>query len=282
MATVEREVSGREQWDGTNYASKENLLRIIRQEAEGFFALIAVPEHWESPTASGDWEVRDIVGHLVDTTEGYLERFEAARSGGSTASLAELTRMASTADERARAFRGVEREELLARLRRDFNQVMEVFEGLSPQDWGGLTVTHGYMGPLPAFFYPVFQVMDYGVHSWDIREGLNMAHYFGADAADFLVPFMFILWQATADVSRIGDGPIHVGVRVSGRNAGTWRVTSSTEGMAYEQGEVGDLPAVLDFDPASLVLTAFGRTRAGTAYGDREVARRFAGIFFRI
>jgi hypothetical protein len=51
--------------------------------------------------------------------------------------------------------------------------------------------------------------------------------------------------------------------------------------MTYEPGSV-DAPVLLDFDPASLVLTAFGRTRSGTPYGDLDAARRFAGLFFRI
>ena len=33
------------------------------------------------------------------------------------------------------------------------------------------------MGPLPAFFYPAFQLMDYGVHSWDIRQGTGRAQF---------------------------------------------------------------------------------------------------------
>ena len=44
-------------------------------------------------------------------------------------------------------------------------------------------VPHFYMGPLPAFFYPAFQLMDYGVHSWDIREGSGKAHGLAGDAA---------------------------------------------------------------------------------------------------
>jgi uncharacterized protein (TIGR03083 family) len=281
MATVEQE-TGREQWDATNYASKDNLLRVVREEAEGFFALVDVPEHWEASTASGHWQVRDIVGHMVDVTEGYLERFDLARTGGEASALAGLTDMAGTADQRAQAFRTLERGELVARLKEDFEKMMDVFSGLGEDDWAGLSVMHGYMGPLPAFFYPVFHVMDYGVHSWDIREGLQLSHYLGADAADFLVPFMFILWQATTDASKVGEEPIRLGVRVSGRNAGVWRVTCTGEGFAYEQGTVDDLPAVLDFDPASIVLTAFGRTRSGTAYGDAEPARRFGDIFFSI
>ena len=35
-------------------------------------ALASEPGVWENPTASGHWQVRDIIGHLVDTTEGYF------------------------------------------------------------------------------------------------------------------------------------------------------------------------------------------------------------------
>jgi hypothetical protein len=52
---------------------------------------------------------------------------------------------------------------------------------------------------LPAFFYPVFQLMDYSVHGWDIRQGTGRAHGLAGDTADLLVPFMFILWQATTE-----------------------------------------------------------------------------------
>jgi uncharacterized protein (TIGR03083 family) len=278
---MERDISS-EQWDATNYAAKDNLLRVVKEEAARFFAMAEVPENWQSPTASGHWQVRDLVGHLVDTTEGYLQRFEATRGGGSVDPLAGLDAMGTTADQRAQVHRDIPREELLTRLRDDFSQVMKLFESLTEEEWGSFMVTHGYMGPLPAYFYPIAQLMDYGVHSWDIREGLGMPHFLGADAADLLVPFMFVLWQATTDPSRLEGRELAVGVRVSGRNAGTYRVTCSDEGMAYEPGDIDDLPVLLDFDPASLVLTAFGRARSGTAYGDLEEARRFAGLFFRI
>ncbi len=281
MATAQ-ESRSREQWDATNFAAKDNLLRVVRQEAESFFALAEVPDYWESPTSSGHWQFRDIVGHLVDTTEGYLERFEMTRGGGTAEGLAPLTEMARTADERALAFRETRREELLTRLHDAFDRAMKLFEEVNEADWGGLMVTHAYMGPLPAFFYPVGQLMDYGVHGWDLREGLGIPHFLSPDAADLLVPFMFVLWQATTDVSRLEGDTLEVGIRVSGRNAGTFRVLCSGEGMSYEPGTSDDLPVVIDFDPTSLVLTAFGRARSGTAYGDLDAARRFAGLFFRI
>jgi uncharacterized protein (TIGR03083 family) len=280
MATMEHD-SAREQWDATSYAGKDNLLRVVRQEAEEFFSLAEVPENWQSPTAAGHWQVRDIVGHLVDTTEGYLQRFDTTRTGETAEPVAPIDEMAVTADTRALAYRSVPREQLIARLHDDFGQAMKMFEGVGEDDWGGVIVTHAYMGALPAWFYPVGQLMDYGVHGWDVREGLEMPHYLNADAADILVPFMFVLWQATTDTSRLGDRDLDVAVRVSGRNGGTYRVKVTAEGMTYGQGSE-DAPVLLDFDPASLVLTAFGRARSGTPYGDVEAARRFAGLFFRI
>jgi uncharacterized protein (TIGR03083 family) len=279
--TTAVESEARKHWDVTNPAGKDNLLRTVRQEADRFYALAEVAENWQTPTASGHWQVRDIVGHLVDTTEGYLDRFQTTRDGGTAEGLAPLSEMARTADKRALEFRNAGREELLPRARANFEQAMRMFEGLSADDWGGFMVVHAYMGPLPAWFYPVGQLMDYGVHGWDIREGLQMPHFFSADAADLLVPLMFVLWQATTDTSRLEGSELDVAVRVSGRNSGTYRVKVTKEGMTYEPGS-DDAPVVLDFDPASLVLTAFGRTRAGTAYGDLQMARRFAGLFFRI
>jgi uncharacterized protein (TIGR03083 family) len=281
MATVDRE-RAREQWDATNFAAKDNLLRVVREEAESFFAFAEVPEKWEAPTSSGHWQVRDIVGHLIDTTEGYLERFDTTRSGGTPEGLAPLTDMASTADQRALEFRTHPRDELLARLRDDFERVMKVFEGIEEKDWGGFTVTHGYMGDLPAFFYPIAQIMDYGVHGWDVREGAKMAHFLSPDAADFLVPFMLVLWQATTDTSRLEGRDLDIAVRVSGRNGETYRIAVTKDGMTYEPGSPDGAQVLLDFDPASLVLTAFGRARSGTPYGDPDAARKFAGLFFRI
>ena len=74
-----------------------------------------------------------------------------------------------------------------------------------------------------------------------------------------------------------------LGVRVaSGANAGEHKVTLGPDGVAIEPRLFDGLPVVLEFDPASLVLTAYGRMNAGTARGDLALANRFLGGFFRI
>jgi hypothetical protein len=223
------------EWDATSYEAKDNLLRVLRREADALFEM-AENGPWTGATACTKWETRDIVGHLIDVTESYFTSFDAARSGAAV---------------------------------------------LGPDEWGGLMVPHKYMGPLPAFFYPWFQLVDYGVHGWDIRQGTGRAHGMGGDAADLLTPLMFILWQATADVPSDMDA-YAVGIRVSGRNAKDYLVNISVDGLSYAQDDVSGLPAVIEFDAASLVLTAYGRVNAGTIRGDRAVADQFLNSFFRI
>jgi hypothetical protein len=161
------------------------------------------------------------------------------------------------------------------------NEMMGILEGVGPDEWAGFMVPHFYMGPVPVFFYAAGQLMDYAVHSWDIRQGSGRAHCLSGDAADLLVPFMFVLWQSTvrpdADLT-----PMQLGVRVSGRNGGDYRVSVDEKGMAYEPGDVSDLPAVLEFDAGSLVLTTFGRSNAGTVRGDPATADRYLNLFFPI
>jgi uncharacterized protein (TIGR03083 family) len=269
------------EWNATEYAAKDNLLRVLRGEAEALFEMASAKDAWDRSTACTLWQTRDIVGHLIDVTESYFAGFDAAASGTAVPAALGLKVMSDRLNEGARSHRELTRDEALDRLRADFGKMMEISAALGPDEWGGTQVAHKYMGPLPAFFYPVFQLMDYGVHGWDIRQGTGRAHGLAADTADLLGPFMFILWQATTEVPA-GTEPVNVGVRVSGRNACDYLVSVTPEGLNYTPEDVSGLPAVIEFDPGSLVLTAFGRVNAGTIIGDRVVADAFLNSFFRI
>ena len=265
-------------WDATTFEAKDNLLRAVEAEADGMFALVDQPGAWTAPTACPGWQSRDVIGHLIDTTEGYFVSFDAARGAGTAAEPLGVRVMQQKINEGAITLRSSTQQEAIERLRGDFAKMMDIFQGLGPEEWGGLIVPHKYMGPLPAFFYPVFQLMDYGVHSWDIRQGTGRAHGLSGETADLLAPFMFVLWQAT--VNEAPGERYEIGVRVLGRE--DYRVAVGADGLTYSTANLSDLPATIDFDPGSLVLTAFGRVNGGTVRGDRELAERFLNQFFRI
>jgi hypothetical protein len=169
--------------------------------------------------------------------------------------------MAELVDQGARGLREVPREELIGRLRDDSVTMMADFKALSADEWASLMVPHKYMGPLPAMFYPMFQIVDYAVHGWDIREGMRTPHAMSGDAADLLVPVIFVLWSATADVGAV-DRPYTVGIRTTGHNGGDMRADVSSDGVQFSPGDIDDCDAVLEFDPATLVLTARSEPRA--------------------
>ena len=64
---------------------------------------------WEAPTGAGHWQVRDIVGHIVDTTEAYFASFDAARSHADVEPAYGLPGMAARVDAQAQALRSVPR-----------------------------------------------------------------------------------------------------------------------------------------------------------------------------
>jgi hypothetical protein len=59
---------------------RQTMLRLVRNAADRFIALASPAEAWEQPTACAQWQVSDIVGHLIDVTESYFVGFDAAES----------------------------------------------------------------------------------------------------------------------------------------------------------------------------------------------------------
>jgi uncharacterized protein (TIGR03083 family) len=269
------------EWNAMTFEGKDTILRVVREQAASMFAMIEDPATWEAPTACAGWTTRDVVGHIVDTTEGYFRAFDAARGEGTVPEAHGLTVMAELANQGATSFRSVPQKELVQRLHDDFETMQAILAPLDAEDWTGMMVTHAYMGPVPAFFFAAGQLMDYGVHTWDLREGLGMVHALNGDVADLLVPFMFALWQGTCRTDTVTD-PFDIGIRVSGRNGGDYKVSVSNQGMGYALGDIDDLAAMIEFDAASLVLRTYNRMNSGTVRGDQELAERYLNLFFAI
>lgn len=266
------------------FAGKDHILRVVRRDRGTFYDLIDGVDDagWLTPTACTEWQVRDMVGHMVDVTEAYLERWALARAGKPFPEALGLPGMARRADERARSFRTIQRPEMITRLKRASDQLFNIFDGLDAQQWTGELVPHVYMGPLPAFFYPAFQLMDYSVHSWDIRAGLGRIVPLAEDAAATLVPFMFVLLQYTVDAEPARGFDATWGIRVSGDYSGSWRVQLTDGKLSYEEGSIAGLPVTFNFDPADFVLTSFQRIRGGAPIGDQALAERIRYLFFKI
>jgi uncharacterized protein (TIGR03083 family) len=255
----------------------------LKRDRRKFFDLVEDPNNWNVQTRCTEWEVRDLVGHMIDVTEGYLERWEAARAQHKVGALG-LQVMGEKLNDRALEFRSLSRDEALNRLKRDSDEMMRIFDGLTDSEWTGFLVTHPYMGPVPAGFYPAFHIMDYGIHPYDIEYGLgNKLAEIDETTAGILIPYCHIIMQYTVDQESAAGLDAVYGFEVSGPWGGKWRATvkDGQWSAAPETGSFEGCDALFKFTPSDFVLTVFGRFPGGAATGDPEVIERVRRLFFR-
>jgi uncharacterized protein (TIGR03083 family) len=266
------------------YSSKDEVLDVVRTERSRFYNVIDDPANWNVDTRCEGWEVRDLVGHMIDVTEGYLNRWEMARQGELPQGIG-LAVMGDELNKGALALRSLSRDEAIARLKSDADKMMAIFEALTEEEWGGFNVAHIFMGPLPTLFFPAFQIMDYGVHTWDMHWGLGEKEAkLDARTAGVLIPYMFILWQYTVDQETAKGVDITYGIKADGEWGGQWKVTVKDGQWSHEAvDDLSDVQAVFHFKhPSDLVLTAYQRIQGGETTGDPEVIEKVRHLFFSI
>jgi len=269
-----------------DHADKDRVLSVVRGARASFYDLVenADDKGWTTPTACTEWEVRDVVGHMVDVTESYLERWALARAGKPfPEALGVKIVMPERADKQAKGFRLVPQKELITRLKRASDDLFKIFDGLTADQWTKELIPHVYMGPVPAFIYPGFQLMDYSVHAWDIRAGFGRSSALPDDEAGVLTWFMInVLQPATIDEETSKGLDASWGVRVSGDYGGSWVATLKDGKLSYQEGSVVGQPLVFNFDPSDFVLTAFQRVQGGAAIGDQALAGRVRQLWYKI
>ena len=91
-----------------DYSGKDTVLDVVRAERAKFYSIVDDPNNWTMQTRCTDWQVRDMVGHMIDVTEGYLSRWDMARKGEPADALG-LQVMGERLNQNAQAFRGLPR-----------------------------------------------------------------------------------------------------------------------------------------------------------------------------
>jgi hypothetical protein len=102
------------------------------------------------------------------------------------------------------------------------------------------------------------------------------------DAANTLMPYMFIVLQVTVDQEQAKGFDATWGVRISGDHGGSWKLQLKDGKLTYEEASIAASPVVFNFDPNDWVLTAYQRFPGGAAIGDRQLAYKIRRLFFKI
>jgi uncharacterized protein (TIGR03083 family) len=267
------------------YSSKDAVLDVVRTERGRFYDVIDKPANWFVDTRCEGWQVRDLVGHMIDVTEGYLGRWDLARKGQEAPAALGWVVMADTLNKGALAFRNLSRDEAIARLKSGSDKLMAIFDSLTEEQWNGELVAHVFSGPTPAFCYPAFQIMDYGVHTWDMHWGLgDKAAKLDERTAGVLIPYMFVIWQYSVDQAAAKGVDITYGIKVDGEWGGQWKIRVKDGQFTYEAADdLSDAQAVFHYKhPSDMVLTTYQRIQGGEATGDPAVIDKIQHLFFHI
>lgn len=269
------------------YSSKDMVLDVVRAERAKFYEVIDNPDNWLVDTRCEGWQVRDLVGHMIDVTEGYLARWDIASEGEQAPDPLGWLVMASELNNGALSHRNLSREEAIDRLKSASDRLMAIFEDLTEDEWHNFMVSHVFSGPLPAFCYPAFQIMDYGVHTWDMQWGLGEvddSDKLDERTAGVLIPYMFIIWQYSVDPEASEGVDLTYGIKADGEWGGQWKLTVQDGQLAYEPtDDLSDAEAVLQFEhPSDLVLTTYQRIEGGEEIGDAEVIDKIRNLYFNI
>ena len=267
------------------YSSKDVVLDVVRTERGRFYDVIDNPANWMVDTRCEGWQVRDLVGHMIDVTEGYLNRWDMASKGEEAPAPLGWPVMAETLNEGALAFRRLDRDEAIARLKSASDKLLGIFEGLNEEQWNSFLVSHVFSGPTPAFCYPAFQIMDYGVHTWDMHWGLgDKDAKLDARTAGVLIPYMFVIWQYSVDQEAAKGVDVTYGIKVDGEWGGQWKTQVKDGQFSYEPADdLSGAQAVFHFKhPSDMVLTTYQRIQGGDVTGDPEVIDKIRQVFFHI
>ena len=127
-------------WNAMSYDGKDNVLRVVREQADRLFGMAEDPDAWQAPTACVGWTVRTWSATWSTPPRPTSSPSMQPAARAQAADALGLRIMAQRVNERATAFRGLSQQEMMERLRTDFSKMMEIFEALGPDEWTGLMV----------------------------------------------------------------------------------------------------------------------------------------------
>src|SRR5438105_4459404 len=270
------------EWRETLAAAGRNVTPVI--DRWYFTRMVSDPKNWNVMTRCTGWETRDLVGHMIDVMEGYFKNWDAARAGKEGTALG-LPVMGETLNDHALDFRKLSREEALDRFKKDAQKLDKMLADLTPEQWTSFMVYHPFAGPVPAGFYGTFQIMDYGVHPYDIEYGLgNKLATIDEATAGLILPFAFVFWQYTVDEKNAKGLDFTYALQVDGPWGGKWRVTvqDGKWSAVPEKGDFKGVDALFHYNNAAdAVLSFFQRFPGGSASGDPDVIEAVRHLHFR-
>lgn len=278
------------------YQKRLGHLLAASEDLKGYLAGLPTPA-WSRPSACDQWQIADVVAHLVMVAESYTSNVSRGLRGESHAPPGRVPAGsdtgASAAERIARGAIDTRRrlgDQLLATFEATDGELNRLLAALSPRDQERPCYHSG--GTLPAGNFVDLRLNELTIHHWDIRSGLEH----DARLSPRGLPSTMLMFTQSLAAGAVrwafwpeagSTGSVRYRFDVTGPVP--MRADILVDGDRARLEEPGPVPADVDFrcDAETFVLLMYGRlatleaTHRGRleARGDPDTVARFSRWF---
>ena len=238
-------------------AVAKRLAANIREHLGGL-----TPEQWELPSACAEWQVQDVVSHLIGGAERQAESMERGRGGDFDPPAGFVTPKASELSA-TNAQRDIDRSnELAGRFLESFDASYEKlhheFDRFSEVSWDTLA-WHVRRGAMTGAAYVELRIQELAIHDWDIRSATEIIPSLYPDSVPILLDmtprWLGMCFRSSAKLPKA----VVYGFNVDSQN---YRLTVTGDGFDMISGEVTEADFSLSATGEQFLLFTYGRLTA--------------------
>jgi uncharacterized protein (TIGR03083 family) len=274
-------------------------VRLLQTESERLTQYLRAlpPEAWSRPSACTQWQVQDVVAHLIGVAESYagnvsrgLQGDSAPPAGRPPAGASNAALAAAGIAERSIAARKSLGEQLLATFEATSERLHRLLAGLRPQERQQLCYHPG--GLVAAQSFIDLRLKELALHEWDIRASLAPKAHVSAASYPAILETISAAIASGSLRWAFWSGPrlaAPVRYRFLVTGPGPQQPDLVVEGNTMRMEDAGEARPNVTFrcDTETYVLLVYGRLNLDTAIasgrlavdGDRELAKRFTQWF---
>jgi len=155
--------------------SQIELVKTLASSISGRAASLS-PDQMALPSACDEWQIQDVISHLVGGAERQIDSMRRGRAGDSGPPEG-FTPQESSAMSATNAQRDIQRREdlgngLMAAFDEYYERLYAELDHFDPDGWDTLC-WHLRRGAMPASDYVELRIQELAIHDWDIRKALE-------------------------------------------------------------------------------------------------------------
>lgn len=238
-------------------AVAKRLAANIREHLGGL-----TPEQWKLPSACAEWQVQDVVSHLIGGAERQAESMERGRGGDSDPPAGFVPPQASELSA-TNAQRDIDRSNELAghfleSFDASYKKLHHEFDRFGEVSWDTLA-WHVRRGAMTGAAYVELRIQELTIHDWDLRSATETIPSLYPDSVPILLDmtprWLGMCFRSSAKLPK----PVVYGFNVDSQN---YRLTVTGDGFDMISGEATEADFSLTATGEQFLLFTYGRLTA--------------------